>query len=621
MSKSFRLIFVFLAVVSCAKSQDKDANFVENNYLKQEFRIPMRDGATLFTAVYSPLDTSVSYPFMIWRTPYSSAPYGNQNYRELHNKLVLEKYIFVVQDVRGKFMSEGEFVNMRPYIKDKSPDEPDETTDTFDTIEWLLVNIPNNNGKVGIWGISYPGFYAAQSLIDSHPALKAVSPQAPIADWFIGDDMHHHGALSLVLNFNFFQGFGRIRDSLHSGWPEKFEYASPDAYTFFLSMGPLKNFNEKILKNRIPFWNETMTNGVYNSFWKSRITLPHFKDIKPASMIVGGLFDSENLYGALNTYRSIEEKNPGGFNVLVLGPWSHGAWYRSDGNKLGDIDFGEKTSEYYLNNYESPFFNSILKENKLPEFPEITIFETGSNFWKYYNSWPPPNVQDEEIFLDENFTLSFNAPSVEADSFDSYISNPAKPVPYTNILRDSRAFYPKEYMTEDQRFAYVRTDVLSYSSEVLEEDITFSGPLTAKLFVSTTGTCSDWVVKLIDVFPFDEPNPVPNPDGLEMGGYQMLVRGEIFRSKFRKSYEFPEAMTPGEVTEINIPMMDVNHTFKKDHRIMLQIQSSWFPYFDRNPQKFLDIYSAGETDFNSAVQKVYRKGFFSSRLLFGRLKS
>ena len=607
--KTSILILLFVFYTSSLYSQNK---FLEDNYSKKEFRIKMRDGVRLFTTVYSPKDNSVKYPIIIWRTPYSVGPYGEDKFpiyrRETWQHFIDEKYIIVFQDVRGRFMSQGNFVEMTPYITEKeSKSNYDETTDTYDTVDWLVKNIPNNNGKVGLWGISYPGFYAAMAGIDAHPAVKAISPQAPVADWFANDDWHHNGAFQLAECFPFEYVFGVQRDGLVQNWPEEFKFGTEDGYKFYLNLGPLQNVDKKYFHNKIPFWDSIIVHGTYDYFWKARNSLPHFYNIKPAVLVVGGWFDAENLYGALHTYNSIEKKNPGNECSLVMGPWIHGGWVRTDGSKLGDINFSSKTGKYYVKNIELPFFNYYLKGKGKLDLPEAYVFETGLNKWRKYNSWPPANSRDVSVYLNQTHSLTFDAPLIE-DGFDAYISDPSNPVPFTKQITTD---IPKSYMVEDQRFTDSRSDVLVYRTEILDSNITFAGGVAADLFVSTTGTDADWIVKLIDVFPNDS----VSPEGLDYGNYEMLVRGNILRGKFRKSLEMPEPFIPGKVTNIKFALMDINHTFKKGHRIMIQIQSSWFPLFDRNPQKFVDIYNAEENDFQKAEQKVYFSKKYPSRIV------
>ncbi len=594
---------------------------VKAHYIKTEHRITMRDGVRLFTSIYSPKDKSKKYPIMLSRTPYSVSPYGLDEYKTSVGPSTLfqkEGFVFVYQDVRGKFMSEGEYVNMRPHISAKSGKQVDESSDTWDTIEWLVENVPNNNGRVGTWGISYPGFYTSMSIIGAHPALKAASPQAPIANWFIGDDFHHNGTLFLPHAFNFLSAFGLPRPQPTTDFPPRFEHGTPDGYRFFLEMGPVSNANARYLKGSVPIWDEMMAHPNYDDYWQSRNVLPHLRNIKPAVMTVGGWFDAENLYGALNTYKTIEKNNPGARNTLVMGPWFHGGWSRSDGDFLGNIEFGATTSIYYRENIELPFFNCLLKERCDHNPPEAFVFETGSNQWRSYEQWPPAGALPRQIFFQANGALSFNPPASAATNlFDEYVSDPAHPVPFIN---GTAIGMTREYMTEDQRFAATRPDVLVYQTEPLTENLTAAGPLTATLWVSTSGTDSDFVVKLIDVLPNDTPDPDPNPTGVKMGGYQMLVRGEPMRARFRNSYSKPEKMSSNKPTKIEFVLPDVNHSFLKGHRIMVQVQSTWFPLVDRNPQKFVDINRATEADFQKATQRVYRSQKYNSHITLNVLR-
>ncbi len=593
-------------------SSSAQGNFnITENYTKHEYQIAMRDGVKLFTSVYVPKDTSQKYPMIMQRTPYSVAPYGPDNYRNQLGPSPLfakEGFIFVYQDVRGRTMSEGDFAWMRAYKPKKSgPTDADETTDTWDTIEWLLKNIPNNNGRVGQWGISYPGHYSAQSLIDPHPALKAVSPQAPMADNWLGDDMHHNGAFFLPHAFNFIIGFGRPRTG--PGVPQfaRFDHGTNDGYKFFLEMGALPNA-QKYMKNEIKLWNEWMEHGDYDEYWQAQNVPQHLKKVTPAVMTVGGLFDAEDVQGPWWIYREIEKNNPKAWNVLVEGPWCHGCWARQDGSSLGGAKFGSNTSAFYQQNIEFPFFLYFLKDKGEMKLPEAYMFESGSNTWKTYESWPPKNVVEKSLYLQANGKLSFDSPKA-VSGYDEYVSDPAKPVPFQNRIASGMSY---EYMVDDQRFASNRTDVLVYQSDVLAEDVTISGEILSDLYVSTSGTDSDYVVKLIDVYP----NRTQDP----MDGYQMLVRGEPMRAKYRNSWSKPEAMKPNEVTHIPFKMPDINHNFRKGHRIMVHIQSSWFPLVDRNPQKFLNIYKAKDEDFQKATQRIYRSSKYATRLKVNVLK-
>ncbi len=578
---------------------------VRANYTKHEFQVPMRDGKKLFTAVYVPKDETQTYPFLLNRTPYSVSPYGVDNYREkLGPSDLFQKsgYIFVYQDVRGRWMSEGTFLNVRPHKPNKGPTDFDESTDTYDTIEFLLKKIPGHNGRVGQGGISYPGFNSAAGMIDAHPALKASSPQAPVIDWFIGDDFHHNGCLFLAHAFNFMSGFGKERTEISRTFGRvPFDHQTPDGYQFFLDMGPLANADKKYLKGTISFWNEMMKHGTYDEFWQAMNLAPHLKNIKPAVLNVGGFFDAENLYGPLACYKATEKLSPGGNNRLVMGPWDHGGWSRGAGDGLGNARFNSKTAEYFREKIELPFFEFHLKGKGQDNLAEATVFETGTNIWRRYDTWPPRDSREQKLFFLDKGSLGTR--SAGAPGSDSYISDPAKPVPF---MENTTVKMDYHYMTADQRHASRRPDVLVYQTPELTQDLTVVGPVTVDLFVSTTGTDADWVVKVVDVFPADYPDYDPNPAGVKMGNYQMLIRGEPFRGKFRNSFTRPEPFEPGKVTKVSFTMPDINHTFRPGHRLMVQVQSSWFPLVDRNPQKFCDIYSANEADFSRQTHQVHR---------------
>ena len=609
------LLSVFILFWASALFAQTDSAFVRENYTKIERMIPMRDGVKLFTSIYIPKEKG-KYPFMINRTPYTVRPYGEQEYKTSlgpSSLFLREKFIFVYQDVRGKWMSEGEFVDVRPHNDNKKgKTQIDESSDTYDTIDWLIKNVPNNNGKAGIYGISYPGFYSTASLPGAHPGLKAVSPQAPVTDWFMGDDFHHNGAFFLTDAFNFYSSFGvpRPKPITPDKGPQPFKFPIEDNYRFYLSIGALKNVKEKYFGDSIKFWNDLMANGTYNDFWKARNIRTHLKNIKPAVLVVGGFFDAEDTFGALATYKAIESQDTKADNKLVMGPWFHGGWARGTGDRFNDIEFGQPTSTWYQNNVEFPFFMQHLKSAKPADLPEATIFLTGSNEWKKFATWPPKDVEKRTLYFQANGKLSFEKPSGN-ESFDEYVSDPSKPVPYQDGVQPRRT---REYMIDDQRFAARRPDVQVYETDVLTEDITLTGPLMAKLKVSTTGTDADYVVKLIDVYPEDAAAPQPNTNNVLMGGYQMLVRGEVMRGKFRNSFEKPEPFEPGKVTAVNYTLPDVGHTFKKGHKIMIQVQNSWFPLVDRNPQKFVDIYNAQDSDFQKATHRIYHDAENASAL-------
>lgn len=583
------------------------AAYVRQHYTKHEVLIPMRDGVRLFTSIYVPKDRGRTYPILLLRTPYSVAPYGIGSYRATlgpaSEKFMREGFIFAYQDVRGRGRSEGEFVHVRPHIPvKKSKNDVDESSDTYDTIDWLVKNVAGNNGRVGMWGISYPGFYAAMGAIDSHPALKAVSPQAPVINWFIGDDFRHNGALFLVHAFNFLGSFGRPRpeEALLAG--SRFQIDGPDAYTFHLSIGPLANYDEKLFKGQVKFWRELLENDTYNDFWKSRDLRQYLNNLKPAMLTVGGWFDAEDVYGPLRLYESAEKQNPGAVNMLVEGPWSHGGWARSDGTALGNISFAVNTSKFFQDEIEYPFFARHLKGEGGRSLPEAYVFETGRNEWHRMDAWPPRETRQRTFYFREDSRLSTDAPAA-ADAFDQYLSDPNRPVPFLPYIDRGMNY---NYMTDDQRFAATRPDVLVYQTEPLESDVRIAGPLKAVLHVSTTGTDADWVVKLIDGFPNDAPDPQPNPKEVRMGGYQMLVRGEPFRGRFRNGFDKPAPFTPGKMDLVEFELPDVFHTFRRGHRIMIHVQSSWYPLVDRNPQKFVRIHDAKPADFIRATHRVFR---------------
>jgi len=589
---------------------------VKSRYTKYEYRIPMRDGARLFTAVYVPKETDKTWPFLITRTPYSVSPYGVDHYPEhLGPSEEFQKagYIFVYQDVRGRYMSEGTFVEMRPHLDVKAgPKDVDDSSDLSDTLDYLLKHVPGNNGKAGIVGISYPGFYAAASMIDSHPALKAASPQAPMTDLFLSDDSYHGGAFMLAANFGFYVGFKPRPEPAPPPKAEiPFDFGTPDGYQFYLGMGAIGNGDARYLKGSNPLWTDAVTHDTYDAYWKARALAPRLRNIHCAVLTVGGWFDAEDLAGPFRTYQAVGEHNPDAPDKIVEGPWVHGGWVRSDGDHLGDVSFNAKTSDYFRTKIQFPFFEHYLK-GVGADLPNATVFETGTNVWRTYGHWPPANAARRLLYLRAGGGLSFEPPG-RGEGDDSYVSDPDRPVPFVDYTTGT---VPQRYMVDDQRFAARRPDVLVYQTAPLEEDVTAAGPVSPSLRVSTSGTDSDFVVKLIDVYPDDYPEP-PAPPGavggkhvlgevpVVMGGYQQLVRGEPMRAKFRQSWEKPEPMVPGAVTKIEFVMPDINHTFRRGHRIMVQIQSSWFPLVDRNPQTFTDIPSAKPGDFRKATERVF----------------
>lgn len=584
---------------------------IVTTYDKQEVYIPMRDGVRLFTSIYTPKDQSEARPILLWRTPYNSEPSEEDYSGRLWNLLrfLEEGYIIVYQDVRGRFMSEGTFVDVRPFNPNKEGTEIDENSDTYDTIDWLVNNVENNNGRVGIFGISYPGFYATMALPDAHPALKAASPQAPVCDWFIGDDWHHNGAFFLMDAFSFYSTVGQPRPEPTRAWPESMDFANEDNYDFFLDLGPVKNVHAQYFGDSIQFWSDLMAHPNYDDFWKARNPRPHLTGVKPAVLVVGGWFDAEDLFGPLQTYRAIETQNPDNQNRIIMGPWYHGQWNGDAGDKLGNIHFGSNTGDYYRE-LEVQFFNYYLKEEGEMDLPEATMFFTGANEWKQFDTWPPADSEPASLYLHADGGLSFDPPTAPT-SYDVYIADPDNPVPYTEDVHRYRTI---EYLTDDQRFASRRPDVMTYQTDLLTEDMTLAGPVDVEFFVSTSGTDADYVVKIIDVFPDQVEDYPENDKSVPMGGYQMLVRGEVLRGKFRDSFEEPTPFEPGTVTRVAFQIPDLAHTFKAGHRLMIQVQNSWFPLVDRNPQQFLNIYEADEDDFIKATHRIYHDATHASRV-------
>lgn len=573
-------------------------------YNKKEIAIPMRDGIKLHTTIYSPKDTSKKYPILISRTPYSCRPYGSSEYKALlspNKKMMREGNIVVYQDVRGRWNSEGVYDNMRAYIPNKKEGEVDEASDTYDTIEWLINNVENHNGNVGVWGISYPGFYATYSLLDAHPALKAVSPQAPIGDFFF-DDFHHNGAY-LLSYWRATAVFGYMKERpTKEEWYSFPELGTEDQYQFFLDAGPLSNL-DKYYKEDNVFWQQLKEHPNYDEFWQKRGIIQHLKNIKPAVMTVGGWFDAEDLYGPLNTYGHIE-KNSSNYNTIVMGPWSHGDWSKETKRQaIGNVYFGDDISKFYQENIETQFFNHFLKgEGANTDLPEAYVFDTGSKEWKTFDTWPPKNTAKQTYSLQRNQRLGQIA--TREYSFQEFISDPKKPVPYSEDIK--MVFTPRKFMTDDQRFAARRPDVLIFETEPLQEPLTLAGDIMAKLSVSTTGTDADWIVKVIDIYPPDHKDYEETQAYLKMGNYHQMLRSEVMRGRFRNDFSRPEPFVPDKVTQVNIQLQDVFHTFKKGHKIQVQIQSTMFPYIDINPQTYVEnIFYAKPEDFQKQTHRVY----------------
>lgn len=613
-----------------AQLMPADSAYIATHYEKWEQMVPMRDGVKLFTSIYLPKSRTEAHPILMTRTPYSCAPYGNE-FRKIwntnHGLYAMKDYIIVFQDVRGRYMSEGEFVDVRPYQPTKTAGQTDEATDTYDTIDWLLANLPGHNGHVGVFGISYPGFYSTMAALSGHPALKAVSPQAPVTDWFMGDDFHHNGAFMLMDAFEFYKGFGVPRPQPSPRYNTGYQRTEKDAYKFYLQQGPLKYFGSRLLGDSIAFWNDLMNHPVYDDWWQQRNARNHVAGLKPAMLVVGGTFDAEDCFGAWNLYKAIEEKNEAGhFNKVVMGPWFHGAWGgRSSGEQLGDARFGSPTSYWYQQHIEFPFFEHFLRQQPAKAISEATVFFTGENNWKQFDQWPAAGATEKQLYFQPGGKLSFRRPvplkpNQKPDgsrSFTSYVSNPAKPVPHEGP--DTIVSRTREYMTGDQRFASKRRDVLSFRTEVLKSPLTLAGPVYADLMISTTSTDVDLVVKIIDEFPAKVSTSAQGADTLYQGlpmmnGYQMLVRGEVMRGKFRNSFETPEPFVPNKMTRVRFYLPDVAHTFLPGHRLLVQVQSSWFPLVDRNPQTFTDIYKASEADFVPATIRLFHTDGVASKL-------
>jgi len=597
-------------------------------YTKREVQIPMRDGVRLFTTIYAPRDTVARHPILMTRTPYSSNPYGpdrfwgafrNSNIPAFRNYL-RAGYIFVNQDVRGRWMSEGEFMDVRPYIENKrSNRDVDETSDTYDTVEWLIHNVPGTNGRVGVRGTSYPGFYASMAAIDAHPAVRAVSPQAPVTEWMGGDDFFHNGALLLPHAFDFFSGFGRPRPqptSTPAGG--RLDHGTPDGYEFFLTrLGALRNSNPRFFHDSVAFWDSIAAHPTWDAFWQARSARPWLRNLRPAILWVGGWFDTENLWGALNAYAAAERQSPGAVNRLVMGPWSHGQWNGVRADSLGGIAWGSMTAVFFNDSIEAPFFNHYLLDSMpAPREYEAAVFNSGANQWRFLDAWPPRGTSPWNLYLRGGGALAPEPPVDRGAVFDEYVSDPARPVPYTNEVTH---WYDDGFMVEDQRFASRRPDVLVYLTEALASDLTVAGPIEVDFVVSTSGTDCDWVVKVIDVFPDSGTGGTARARALT-GNYQMLVRGDVMRGKFRNSLSQPEPFRPNVATPLRFRLNDVFHTFRAGHRVMVQVQSTWFPMIDRNPGRFMNIWDATDGDFQRTSQRVFRSATQASHLVLPVLR-
>lgn len=611
MVKYYLIIFLSLNTVFL-KAQSVDANYMRQQYSKKSYNIPMRDGIKLYTLVYTPKDTSKTYPILLNRTCYNASSHDNfKTNGQPSDFLVKDQYILVYQDVRGRYMSEGKFTTLTPNILGnnlKDTDAIDESSDTFDTVDWLINNLPNNNKKLGIFGISYPGFYAAAALPNAHPALKAASPQAPISDFFF-DDFIHNGAYLLSYTAAFpvfgYQKSGLTKKPWYIKKLNRFwSRPAKDAYKFYLDLGPLKNITKKYHYDNF-FWNEMINHPNYDSFWQKRNILPHLKNINTAVMTVGGWYDAEDLYGPLNIYKTIEKNNPKAQNTIVMGPWAHGDWAREKGKHVHNhIYYGDSISTFYQKRVERQFFSHHLKGEDIKPLPEAYMYDTGAKQWQTFDVWPPKNTTKVKLYFQNKGTLVINNPTAENQVFE-YISDPANPVPYRSEM-EGLTFTPRKYMTDDQRHASKRKDVLTFSSEVLNNPLTIAGEIKAYLKVAMTGTDADFVVKIIDQYPEDHVNYAHNSENIQMGGYQQLVRAEVIRGRFRESFEYPKPFKPNQKTAVNLKLQDILHTFKKGHRIVIQLQSSWFPYIDRNPQNYVsNIFEAEASDFTKSTISIY----------------
>jgi putative CocE/NonD family hydrolase len=597
--------FLIAPALIAATGPESDLSHTFN---RMEVKIPMRDGAKLYTDIYIPKKSRERLPFLITRTPYGATDENGRNtlLTGSYKDFVADGYIFVFQDIRGRYKSDGQFVMFRP-PRDKSDAKAiDESTDTSDTISWLIEHTANNNGRVGVLGISYGGWLTVMAMLDPHPALKAVSEQASPADQFLGDDFHHNGAFRLSYGLE----YSAMMETGNTNF--NFQFDKHDTFEWYAALGALSNFNQNYGHGKLPTWNDFVAHPNYDDFWRKQAVTPYLDAPKVANLNVAGWWDQEDFYGPMKIYETLEKKDAKHLNFVIAGPWNHGGWSRGDGRKLGDIDFESDTGRYFREKVQAPWFAYWLKDKGEFKQPEALTFQTGSNTWESYDQWPPRNrTTDRPIYFQTSGKLSFDKPRQDGGEFDSYVSDPAHPVPYRR--RPISPTYPgggwPTWLVQDQRFAHLRPDVLSWETEPLAENVAIAGDIVAHLFASTTGTDSDWIVKLIDVYPEEYPKD-PN-----MGGYQLMIADEVLRARFRNSFTNPEAVVPNEVTEYALDLHTNNHAFLKGHRIMVQVQSTWFPVIDRNPQTFVEnIYKATEVDYKPATQRVYRSSRFPSHV-------
>ncbi len=617
------MLFVVAATISLlltAPQHDETKPDFSRIFEKTDVLIPMRDGVHLHTEIYVPKNAKQPLPFLLERTPYglSDDEKGFTEKFKIYNELIEEGYIFVFQDIRGRYKSEGQFVMLRPPRDKSDPKAIDESTDTYDTIEWLLKNVPNHNGRVGVLGISYGGWLTVMAMLDPHPALRAVAEQASPADQFLGDDFHHNGAFRLSYGFEYSALMETSKTNFH------FKFDQYDTFEWYLKLGPLSNANEKYFHGKLPTWNAFVAHPNYDRFWQKQAFAAYLAPLAGSGNVtvptlnVAGWWDQEDFYGPVKIYEILEKNDSKHMNYLAAGPWNHGGWARGDGRTLGHIDFESDTSRYYRAQIQAPWFAYWLKNKGSLPLTEALTFQTGSNKWESYDQWPPRrNVRERKLYLHNARRLSFDPPQPDDEKaveqeFDSYVSDPAYPVPYRH--RPIEPTYPgpgwPAWLVEDQRFVHLRPDVLSWETDVLPQDVGVSGDIVAHLFASTSGTDSDWIAKLIDVYPEDYPK---DP---QMGGYQLMIADEVLRARFRNSFEKPEPVVANQVTEYAIDLHSNNHCFLKGHRIMLQVQSTWFPVIDRNPQKFVEnIFTATESDYQKATQQVYHSKRFPSHVV------
>lgn len=622
-------VFFIISLWACLLGQGARAQKAQTDsidlrlreiYNKREVMIPMRDGAKLYTAVYEPKDSAKHHPILMQRTPYACSPYGegfDRSFRSSLKNYIDKRYIIVFQDVRGRHMSEGEFVQVRPLNKNKQSNKDiDEATDTYDTIEWLIHNT-FNNGNVGTWGISYDGFYATMTASSNHPALKAVSPQAPVTDWFRGDDRHHNGAFTLLQTTNFLPRL----EGRHINKGVMHQIVKNDVYTDFLAIGTFKNIDDIVNDTTQTLWNDIKNHPNFDEFWQERDARTSCYNLKPAMLVVGGTFDSEDCYGAWNLYKAIKEQSPATDLYLAFGPWWHGAWTVRDFQGFGNIHFGKNTSAHYMDEIEYPFFRYFLEGEGEKPTKRVNIFYSGENKWKTFDEWPVKDMTPTPYYIHGDGSVSTTVPTAKR-SFTEYVSDMANPVPYT---ANPSTFRTKEFMVDDQRFATARPDVITFMTEPLKDTLTLAGPIEVELMAAISSTDADFMVKVIDVFPgsFKQPANAPKYLGSSypMSGYQLMVRGELFRGRFREGFDNPQPFKPGKITPVNYTLYDVAHTFLPGHRLMIQIQSSWFPIIDRNPQKFIDTYHCTIEDFVMKQNiKIFHQQGVASRVLLPVVK-